>query len=112
MAYARMDYRWTCVRVEYSRKWEQNTRGCVYTRAYSCPLYRIMSWVMCFLRILEEVNARCLWIWSSAAAYFPLSIPIVIFTVAVSLMHDNYRFVLPNEESMDLHFSGSKIGAF
>lgn len=86
MAYARMDYRWTCVRVEYSRKWEQNTRGCVYTRAYSCPLYRIMSWVMCFLRILEEVNARCLWIWSSAAAYFPLSIPIVIFTVAVSLI--------------------------
>lgn len=112
MAYARMDYRWTCVRVEYSRKWEQNTRGCVYTRAYSCPLYRIMSWVMCFLRILEEVNARCLWIWSSAAAYFPLSIPIVIFTVAVSSTHDNYRFVLSNEESMDLHFSGSKIGAF
>lgn len=67
----------------------RNTRGCVYACAYSCPLYRIMSWVMCFLRILEEVNARCLWIWSSAVAYFPLSIPIVIFSVFLPLTYDN-----------------------
>lgn len=34
------------------------TRAALYARAYSYPLYRIMSWVMCFLRILKEPNAK------------------------------------------------------
>lgn len=38
--YARMDYRWTCVRVEYSRKWEQKhawlcVRLCIFMPSVS-----------------------------------------------------------------------------
>lgn len=62
-----------------TRMWEQGHEVGVYARAYSCPLYRIMSWVMCFLRILKEVDALCLRIRSSAA---------IIAILTLSLLRD------------------------
>lgn len=51
------------------------------------PLYRIMSWVMCFLRILEEVNATASVDTLLLRLFSHFPIPIVVFYLLSFAFH-------------------------